>query len=483
MTIAARADVGCGFHLRVTGGAAAVDNPFPVGQLDSGQCRAGSAMAPSLFTWFGDAFVDQQGRGCWWTPPTSVLQCDPLQAQPSHGFVIGCNGTVSYNDQPTFWSCQTGDDDQVNIYTQPSGANCSEIALVVDSCIPTCIDGVPQSLPPAPPPPPSSSSPDTSLSPSSTSSSSSSSSDSSLSSSSSSSLSSSPPPEATSPPGPSPTSSPTVETPAETTTANTDTTTTAATTTTTNTSSSSTGPSVPPSVTPFLSSDTTTATSSTNTASTTSNDTASSSSSSSSSFTPPVPLPSPPPTPSSCPMDVVGDGWEFPHLMVPVDRANPSTAYGPSSFGQLSPNASTLYSFDIPATDGARTCSLFFAFPSTADVKPSEYTFTFTPPDNGGGGGGGGGEADFAFLADPAAPFVTWDTMPPVAADLGAVELRPGNRYVISSFPCPAGRRISFAMREPPDGIGSGGGGGADTCLYYFQDIVPVPFGLYISKC
>ena len=55
-----RADVGCGFHILTGQGPI----PLPVGQLDSGQCRAGNGMVPSLFTWFGDAFVDQQGRGC-----------------------------------------------------------------------------------------------------------------------------------------------------------------------------------------------------------------------------------------------------------------------------------------------------------------------------------------------------------------------------------------------------------------------------------
>lgn len=59
--IGPREDVGCGFHLETRGGG---NVPFPVGQLDSGQCRAGSGMASSLFTWFGDAFVDQQGRAC-----------------------------------------------------------------------------------------------------------------------------------------------------------------------------------------------------------------------------------------------------------------------------------------------------------------------------------------------------------------------------------------------------------------------------------
>lgn len=153
--------------------------------------------------------------------------------------------------------------------------------------------------------------------------------------------------------------------------------------------------------------------------------------------------------------------------MVPVDRANPAMAYGPSFFGQLSPNASTLYNFDIPPTDGGQTCSLFFAFPSVTDVNPSDYTFTFTPA-------AGNGAANFIFLEGPASAFDTFDTVPGIASDLGAVELRPGNRYIITSFPCPAGQRISFAIREPA---------GADTCLYYFQDILPVPFGLYISKC
>ncbi len=90
--LTARADVGCGFHL-LTGAPAPV--PFPVGQLDSGQCRAGSGMTPSLFTWFGDAFVDQQGRGCWWTRKTVPSPMPPTRPDP---FV---NGDVSSPYQPT----------------------------------------------------------------------------------------------------------------------------------------------------------------------------------------------------------------------------------------------------------------------------------------------------------------------------------------------------------------------------------------------
>ncbi|RYP62808.1 hypothetical protein DL770_009527 [Monosporascus sp. CRB-9-2] len=84
------------------------------------------------------------------------------------------------------------------------------------------------------------------------------------------------------------------------------------------------------------------------------------------------------------------------------------------------------------------------------------------------------GVADFVYLANPATALVTFNSTPSVESNLGTVALAPRNRYVVSTFPCHAYQRISFAVREPA---------GADTCLYYFADIMPVPFGLYISKC
>lgn len=61
---ATRDNVGCGFHLSCSG----ASFNGSVGEKGSGQARASSdVVAPSLFTWFGDAFADQQGSGCWWT--------------------------------------------------------------------------------------------------------------------------------------------------------------------------------------------------------------------------------------------------------------------------------------------------------------------------------------------------------------------------------------------------------------------------------
>ena len=313
---------------------------------------------------------------------------------------------MTFNSTQTFWSCQTGDDDQVNIYTLPSGANCVPITIAADRCRPACVDGVPQP------------SPSTEES-------------SSISSSETVALPSSdiPVAETSGPPG-----------------------------------STITGA---VSITPFLTISTPS----------TAIDTG---------FLSPPPLATPfsVPTPSDCPTDLFGDDWEYPHLMVPVDRANPAVSYGPSFFGQISPNASTLFNFDIPETDAGRQCTLFFAFPPAADLDPSTYTF-INPDDDGSYDNIC---VDFALLDAPATAFTTFDTAPGVAADLGALTLCPGNRYVVSSFPCPAGQRITFAMREsqPPEGEGGGGSGSTDepgTCLYYFQDILPSPFGLYVSKC
>ncbi|KAI1632189.1 ubiquitin 3 binding protein But2 C-terminal domain-containing protein [Biscogniauxia mediterranea] len=130
--LAPRANAGCGFHLATKGSFNGA-----IGEIDSGQARAGTDMPPSLFTWFGDAFVDRLSRGCWWTPPTSVLQCD-FNQQPDHGFSIDCNGGLSFNGQSTFYQCPTGDGDEVNIYLGPNGGNCAEITIQADDCRPPC---------------------------------------------------------------------------------------------------------------------------------------------------------------------------------------------------------------------------------------------------------------------------------------------------------------------------------------------------------
>ncbi|KAI0121072.1 ubiquitin 3 binding protein But2 C-terminal domain-containing protein [Xylariales sp. AK1849] len=375
-----RANAGCSFHLSTNGG----PTPFWVGQLPNGQCGAGGGLRSSSFTWFGDAFVDQQGRGCWWTPPSSVLQCDANQ-QPSHGFDIGCDGRVSYNGQSTFYQCRTGDGDQVNIYLQPVGDQCQAITLVSDACN-SCQNS----------------------------------------------------PSLTAAPQPATTPSVTISTVTPFTTA-------------------PVGQSSPAAGNPSNPSG---------------NNYPSPSPSSNNPTANPRPQPTAlPPPAKDCPADLTGS-YEYPRLLVPIDRASPDKAYGSTLYGQVSPNASTIFNFAITPSDAGRSCKVFFSFPSRyalAQVSSSDFYFS------------GDGSVLFSRLGGPADLGTTWNGLlgsgSVVGAGmrtLGALRLSPGNTYVLETFDCPAGQTVTYMMSEPV---------GGDTCLVYLQDWIPTEIGMFISTC
>ncbi len=136
--LAVRQDGSCSFHCRAEGAVSA-----PVGQYSSGQTRAGpNETASSFFFQVSDgAVADGEGRGCRWTPPAMVLQCDVGQV-PEAGFGIGCDGAVAFRGQTTFYGCDTGADGLYMIYLgPPHGSRCGEIALRADGCYPAGCGG------------------------------------------------------------------------------------------------------------------------------------------------------------------------------------------------------------------------------------------------------------------------------------------------------------------------------------------------------
>ncbi|KAI0912794.1 ubiquitin 3 binding protein But2 C-terminal domain-containing protein [Ustulina deusta] len=136
--LAVRQDGSCSFHCRAEGAVSA-----PVGQYSSGQTRAGpNETASSFFFRVSDgAVADGEGRGCRWTPPAMVLQCDVGQV-PEAGFGIGCDGAVGFRGQTTFYGCDTGADGLYMIYLgPPHGSRCGEIALRADGCYPAGCGG------------------------------------------------------------------------------------------------------------------------------------------------------------------------------------------------------------------------------------------------------------------------------------------------------------------------------------------------------
>ena len=163
--------------------------------------------------------------------------------------------------------------------------------------------------------------------------------------------------------------------------------------------------------------------------------------------------------PSSCPANLNGN-YEFPHLIIPVDKSKPNYAPGTSYFGEVSSTISSIFNFDIPSSDAGKKCSLVFLFPLQSQLQTSSFTFSGT------------GGIDFKWLSQAATQATTYNNQPGVKQDLGAKTVSPGHSYVIDTFACPAGQAIAFEMSA----VG-------DTCLRYFQDYNPAPIGLYITTC
>ncbi|KAL8685169.1 MAG: hypothetical protein Q9218_007933, partial [Villophora microphyllina] len=166
------------------------------------------------------------------------------------------------------------------------------------------------------------------------------------------------------------------------------------------------------------------------------------------------------PTASACPAALSG-AFEFPHLIIPVDKSHPDTAAGTSFNGIVSPTVSSIFEFDYPTSTEGRTCSLVFLFPTRDSLQTSNYTLSGT------------GGLSFTRLVGPATASTTFNNQPAANVTVGSVpNLQAGNNYVIASGMCFAGQRVTYEVSV----IGS-------LDLNYFQDFNPAAIGLYITVC
>lgn len=162
---------------------------------------------------------------------------------------------------------------------------------------------------------------------------------------------------------------------------------------------------------------------------------------------------------SSCPANLSGQ-YEYPHLIVPVDKTQPTKAGGTSYNGVISSTVSSIFNFDIPASDAGKTCSLVFLLPNKDQLQTSDYTLSGT------------GGIQVSQLKSPATESTSFSTVPAVESDLGSTSIAAGNSYVISTFSCPAGQRVGYEFSAT---------GSLD--LEYFQDYNPSALGAYITVC
>ncbi|KAG5955863.1 hypothetical protein E4U57_003084 [Claviceps arundinis] len=165
------------------------------------------------------------------------------------------------------------------------------------------------------------------------------------------------------------------------------------------------------------------------------------------------------PVTKDCPANLDG-AYEFPHLIIPVDKSNPDKAYGNSFFGEVTPSRSSIFNFDIPVSDRDKTCTLIFLFPEQSQLETSSNTLY------------GDGKIHALALGGLASNSTTWNNKPRKLSAGRSAIVRPGQSNSIASWPCSTTQALSFEL------LSSG-----NTYLRCFQDYNPAPIGLYIAKC
>lgn len=165
-------------------------------------------------------------------------------------------------------------------------------------------------------------------------------------------------------------------------------------------------------------------------------------------------------SPSGCPATISGN-YQFPHLIVPVDKDSPTTALGDSYNGTFSSTVSSIFNFDIPESDSGKTCTLLFLLPTENELVSSAFSLS------------GSGGLDVAQLKSPATKQTSYSTVPAVGSDLGGpTSVTPGNEYVIVSGSCAAGETVSYEVSAT-----------GSLALNYFQDSSAAAIGFYITVC
>ena len=68
--------------------------------------------------------------------------------------------------------------------------------------------------------------------------------------------------------------------------------------------------------------------------------------------------------------------FQYPHLIISVDKSAPDTAQGNSYNAYFAPEISSIFNFDIPPSYKGLACSLVFLLPNRESLQTSNYTLT-----------------------------------------------------------------------------------------------------------
>ncbi|KAF2677972.1 carbohydrate-binding module family 18 protein [Lentithecium fluviatile CBS 122367] len=160
-----------------------------------------------------------------------------------------------------------------------------------------------------------------------------------------------------------------------------------------------------------------------------------------------------------CPTDINGP-YEFPHLIIPVDKKRPDKAFSNKLNGTFSDHMCSVFNFDIHPRFAGKKCMPVFLFPSQEKLVTSAYTFRAW----------GDYGVEVFELHEPATMETTWNSLGPKEL-LGEGIIKPNLAVGTWASECAAGKKKSIMIC------------GKNMYLDYFQDFNPSPIGLYLRVC
>lgn len=171
-------------------------------------------------------------------------------------------------------------------------------------------------------------------------------------------------------------------------------------------------------------------------------------------------MPDPTSIPTSAPITVppvLFDPFEEPHLLIIIDKTNPTTTLGKQFIARLSSTHSSLFSFDIRPKFAGKTCNLVFHLPATTSQR--WQPFNLVSP----------GGISVSQLEKPATETTSFGSSRN-SRPVGSVDqLTSGLGHLVSSGPCEAGKSIGYRV-DALNGLH----------LDYFQMVTPAA-GLFMT--
>ncbi|KAG9240277.1 ubiquitin 3 binding protein But2 C-terminal domain-containing protein [Calycina marina] len=135
--------------------------------------------------------------------------------------------------------------------------------------------------------------------------------------------------------------------------------------------------------------------------------------------------------------------YQFPHLIIPVDRNDSENAPGTQYTAEISTTKTTIFQFDIPCTPEytGKVCDLVFMFPYKDDIKAVEkYEWSGLEAQEYSHGG-----ISFALLSEEVNQATTYANMPKATVVFPLQQLKPGSSNYFGSGPCDSSHRLAIS--------------------------------------